>query len=188
MYEPPPSLDYPLQLTYMLIQDEIERLCDNGRLLEVEPLDWRTEKKRNLYVSRDIHRFLAHKSDDARTNKDRRMLQALFDRFISGNFISVGLEPPVMYTDIKRLSPAYAEVWEFKVGKKQCHLRVFGRFAALNTFVTLTGPVDRVGLDYSNEILRCQEEWRNLLDGQPPVYGRYESDYISPNGVSLRDS
>ena len=116
------------------------------------------------------------------------MLQDLFDQFISGNFISVGLEPPVMYTDIKRLSPASAEVWEFKAGKKQRHLRVFGRFAALNTFVTLTGPVDRVGLDYPHEILRCQEEWRNLLDGQPPVYGRSESDYISPNGVSLRDS
>ena len=172
----------------MLIQDEIRQLCDHGRLLEVGPLDWRTEKKRNLYVSRDIHRFLTHKSDDARTNKDRRMLQALFDQFISGNFISVGLEPPVMYTDLKRLSPASAEVWEFKAGKKQFHLRVFGRFAALNTFVTLTGPVDRVGLDYPHEILRCQKEWLNLLDGQPPVYGRYESDYISPNGISLRDS
>jgi hypothetical protein len=157
-------------------------------LFEVEPLDWRTEKKRNLYVSPDIHRFLTYKSDSARTNRDRRKLQALFDQFISGNFISIGLEPPETGTNIKRLSPASAEAWEFKVGQKQFQLRVFGRFAALNTFVTLTGPVDRAGLNYLHEILRCQEEWQNLLDGQPPVYGRHESDYISPNGVSLRDS
>src|SRR5579864_2646430 len=102
----------------MLIQDELKRLCKGGRLFEVEPLDWRTEKKRNLYVSPDIHRFLTYKSDSARTNRDRRKLQALFDQFISGNFISIGLEPPKTGTNIKRLSPASAEAWEFKVGQK----------------------------------------------------------------------
>ncbi len=172
----------------MLIKDEIKRLCDTGRLVEIEPLDWRAERVRLIYASIDVDRFLNHESDDGGTNRDRRRLQALFDRFISGDFIAIGLEPPVMGTDIKRLSPATAEVWEFKVGKTHSQLRVFGRFAARNTFVALTGPVDRENLNYQTEIARCQQEWRNLFGRQPPLFGVRESDYISPNGFPVRDS
>jgi hypothetical protein len=172
----------------MLIDSVFERLCDGQRLVEVEPLDWRSERKRRLYVTQDVNRFLTFQARDAGTNRDRRRLQALFDRFISGDFISIGLEPPIMATDIKRLSPASAEVWEFKVGRGRSQLRVFGRFAAINTFVALTGPVDRRRLDYERETTRCREEWRRLFDEEPPLYGKNEYDYIAPNGLSLRDT
>jgi len=175
----------------MLIADRIKTLCDRQQLVEIEPLDWRAARKRRVYVSPDIARFLTRKSADRGTNQDRRALQALFDRFISGNFVSVALEPPEMGTDIKRLSPGNAEVWEFKVvrkaGKRRLQFRVLGRFAELNVFVVLTGPADRLLIDYSSEILQCQERWLHLFGDQPPRYGRYEYDYIWPNGVSLRD-
>lgn len=178
-----------LGVTYMLIADAIKDLCDRRQLFEVESLDWRTARTRRVYVSPDIHRFLTHKSTDRGTNKDRRRLQALLDRFISGDFVSVALEPPEMGTDIKRLSPASAEVWEFKVGTaKHLQFRVFGRFAERNVFLALTGPTARASVDYAKEIVRCQEKWRNLFGGQPPLYGRHEDDYVWPNGVALRNS
>ena len=84
-------------------------------------------------------------------------------------------------TDMKRLTPKSAEVWEFKIRKGQ--LRVFGRFAHVDTIIALTGPVGRVGLNYPVEITRCQQEWQNVLDGHSPVYGRKVSDYISGTDV-----
>jgi hypothetical protein len=173
----------------MLTADEIKRVSESGRLVLVRPLDWRAPKKRTLYASPDLHGFLTYESADPGTNRDRRKLQALFDRFISGDFVPISLEPTVMSTDIKRLSPASAEVWEFKVRlKRDLQLRVFGRFASLNTFIVLIGPADRTGVNYSNEIVRCQEDWRTMFDDRPPLYGRNEDDYIWPNGVPLRDS
>jgi hypothetical protein len=85
----------------MLIADRIKALCDRRQLVEVEPLDWRAVRKRRMYASSDIARFLTHKSTDRGANKDRRALQALFDRFISGDFVSVALEPLEMGSDIK---------------------------------------------------------------------------------------
>jgi hypothetical protein len=172
----------------MLLADEIKDLCDRLQLFEVELEDWRATPKRRVYASPDIHQFLTHKSHDRGTNRDRRMLQALLDRFISGDFVSVALEPPEMGTDIKRLAPGSAEVWEFKVGKKHSQFRVFGRFGEVNVFILLTGPSDRVTVDYSTEIVLCQDKWRDLFSDLPPLHGRHENDYIWPNGTSLRDS
>jgi hypothetical protein len=173
----------------MLTEREIKDLSDAGRLILVSPLEWRTPRKRTIYASPDVYRFLTYRSVDPGTNNERRKLQALFDRFTSGDFISIGLEPTRFATDIKRLSPPSAEVWEFKVRlKKDLQLRIFGRFAYLNTFVALTGPADRAGVNYQNEIVRCQENWRTVFDDKAPLYGGEEDDYIWPNGVSLRDS
>jgi hypothetical protein len=171
----------------MLIADEIKYLCGQQRLFSVEPLDWRTGRRRHIYVSLDVHRFLTNKSTSRGTNNDRRLLQALFDQFISGDPVSIALEPTTMGTDIKRLSGA--EVWEFKVAKKKhLQLRVFGRFAEINVFIALTGPFDRTGLNYSSEIVRCEQEWQRLFDRRLPLFGEREDDYICPNGVPLRDS
>ena len=65
-------------------------------------------------------------------------------------------------SNIKRLSPSSAEVWEFKVKTRQ-QIRVFGRFAAKDLFVAITGPVDRANCDFAAEKIRCQQEWSDLL-------------------------
>lgn len=93
-----------------------------------------------------------------------------------------------MGTDIKRPSPGSAEVWEFKAGKGSSQFRVFGRFAEVNVFVVLTGPSDRTKVNYSREMVRCQEIWRHLFGVQAPLYGRQEDDYIRPKAVAVRNS
>jgi hypothetical protein len=165
----------------MLTVAEIKGLCDQKQLFEVKLLDWRAPIKRPVYVSPDLNDFLAQTSTSRETNKDRRRLQALLERFISGDYIVIAFKQSIMGTDMKRLMPKSAEVWEFKV--KKARLRVFGRFALVDTMFALTGPVDRAGCNYKAEISRCQYEWQNILDGHSPVYGSSTSDYISGTNV-----
>ena len=172
----------------MLIGDTIKHLCDQGRLFEVRPLDWRAPIERKVYVSPDLHRFLTQPSSDKGANLDRRKLQRLFDRFISGRGISVALERRTKSSDLKRLSRGEDEVWEFKVRAAKPQLRVFGRFASVDIFIALTGPVDRRNCDYPGEIIRCQREWHTLLPEYSPVHGSQANDYISTNVVSLGNS
>jgi hypothetical protein len=165
----------------MLTTGEIKGLCDQKRLFEVNLLDWRAPIKRPVYVSPDLNGFLTQTSTSQETNKNRRRLQALLERFISGDYIVITFKQSIMGTDMKRLTPKSAEVWEFKI--KKAKLRVFGRFALVDTMIALTGPVDRAGCNYSAEILRCQNEWQNILDGHSPIYGSKTSDCISGTNV-----
>lgn len=168
----------------MLISNEIKTLCDQGRLFEMPPLDWRAPLIRLVFVSPQLRRFLLQPATSNRVNEDRKRLHRLFDRFISGQMISVALRRNIKGSNIKRLSPRTEEVWEFKI-RKGPQFRVFGRFAQPDTFVALTGPVDRAGCDYGAEITRCQREWVSLLPGHPPLHGRVASDYITTRVFTL---
>jgi hypothetical protein len=168
----------------MLIEDEIKRLCDQGRLFAVEPLEWRENQEREVYVSPDINEFLTKTSSDPAVNADRRKLQRLFDRFISGQEITVAFRQSIKRSNMKRLYPPSAEVWEFKV-RTRPQLRVFGRFAGKDLFLAITGPVDRPNCDHNVEIVRCQEEWAALLPKHSPIYGSTINDYISAKAISL---
>jgi hypothetical protein len=170
----------------MLIADAIQRLCNKGSLFPVESLRWREPQIRTVHVSADLHRFLETKSGDASTNRDRRKLQALFDAFIAGDFVSATFEKDTMGTDLKRLQPPPAEIWEAKIGvKKFVQFRVFGRFADYNHFVALTGPVDRTNIDTENEKIRCQDTWRNLFGDLSPHQGVTLDDYYSSAPIPL---
>jgi len=168
----------------MLIGEEIDRLRNRERLFLVESLDWRANRERVIYASRDLHQFLEHPSASPGRNAERRKLQRLFDRFISGQEIAVAFERRIKGSDLKRLTPRRAEVWEFKV-RTRPQLRVFGRFAQTDVFLALTGPVDRAHCNYNEEITRCQQEWNTLLPAHSPVYGSTLNDYISAKGISL---
>jgi putative component of toxin-antitoxin plasmid stabilization module len=168
----------------MLITNEIKTLCDQGRLFEIPPLDWRAPIRRQVFVSPQLHGFLLHPSASKQVKEDCQRLQRLFDRFISGRTISVALKRQIKGSNMKRLSPRSEEVWEFKITQGP-QFRVFGRFAQPDVFIALTGPVDRAGCDYSTEIVNCQKEWVYLFPGHPPLFGRVASDYIAANVVSL---
>ena len=170
----------------MLIADAIQNLCDEERLFRFDSLEWRQKEVRRIHVSSDLHQFLTTRSRDAGANRDRAKLQALFDAFVAGKYISATLEADVMGTDMKRLSPGSDEVWEFKIGKRKfVQFRVFGRFAEFNHFIALTGPVDRSRIDDGAEIIRCQDVWRTLFKDLRPHYGSQLDDYFSSAPVSL---
>jgi hypothetical protein len=172
----------------MLIDDEIKQLCEQGSLFCVEPLDWRGNRERAVYVSRDLYQFLVQPSVASAINDERRRLQRLFDRFILGAEITVAFKRNIKSSDMKRLWPPRQEVWEFKVrGRAKQQLRSFGRFAQTDVFVALTGPVDRQHCDYNAEIVRCQQEWGTLLPGRSPIHGSTIDDYISAKRISLGD-
>jgi hypothetical protein len=168
----------------MLTTGEIKALCDQAKLFTVTPNDWRAPIERPIYVSPDLHRFLNGPLSSRLEDNYRARLQRLFDRFISGQAISVAFERHLMGTEIKRLSPRREEVWEFKIrDKRRPQLRVFGRFADAKVFFALTGPVFRSDCDYDAEIDLCQRHWDNLAPGKLPVYGRTLSDYFGSTKV-----
>jgi hypothetical protein len=172
----------------MLIADAIQGLCDEGKLFPVESLRWRGSQIRKIHVSADLHHFLETEFSDAGTNRDRRKLQALFDAFIAGDFVSATLDETIMGTDLKRLRPPAAELWEVKLGKKKfAQFRVFGRFADYNHFIALTGPVDRTNADIEAEKVRCQEAWWALFGHLSPHRGVTLDDYYSSAPISLTD-
>jgi hypothetical protein len=173
----------------MLIAGAIQRLCDEGKLFPVESLRWRGPQIRKMHVSADLHRFLEKVSSDAGTNQDRRKLQALFDAFIAGDLVSATLEETTMGTDLKRLQPPQAEVWEVKIGsKKFVQFRVYGRFADYNHFIALTGPVDRTNVNAEAEKVRFQDTWRKLFGYFSPHQGVILDDYYSSAPISFTDS
>ncbi len=171
----------------MLPESEIKRLCDHGLLFKTGPFDWRVQKSaRTIYTPQNLYQFLTESSASEQTNNERRSLQALFDRFISGESLTVALHRDVEGTHIKRLDPASNEVWEFKVKPpRQEQSRVFGRFAALDTIILLTGPETRSSINYRREILRCQREWERFCNGFARHEGRSLSDYLSGANVIL---
>lgn len=171
----------------MLTTDEIKALCDQNKLFKVTPNDWRAPIERSIYVSPDLHHFLYGPSSGESQDRYRTKLQRLFDRFISGQAITVAFAPHLMGTEIKRLSSRRREVWEFKIrDKRRPQLRVFGRFADAKIFFALTGPVIRTNCDYPAEINLCEDSWRNLVPGKTPVYGRTLSDYFGSTKVVPR--
>jgi hypothetical protein len=170
----------------MLIAAAIQRLCEEAKLYPVETLRWRASQVRKIHVSADLHHFLESMSKDAGTNRDRKRLQALFDAFIAGDYVSATFEEARMRTDLKRLQPPQAEVWEAKIGnKKFVQFRVFGRFASYNHFIALTGPVDRTNIDTESEKIRCLDTWRNLFGDLSPHHGVTLDDYYSSAPIPL---
>jgi len=164
----------------MLTENEVKILCDQTKVFKVNPDDWRAPIERAVYVSPAIHQFLNEASSDTY----RVRLQRLFDRFISGQVISVAFKRRFMGTEIKRLSPRRREVWEFKIrDRHRPQLRVFGRFADAKVFFALTGPVVRQDCDYDAEIDLCEDYWNNLAPGKTPVYGRTLNDYFGSTKV-----
>src|SRR5271154_5316661 len=110
----------------MLTEVEIKALCDQNKLFKVMPNDWRAPLERTIYVSPDLHHFLNGPSSGESHDRHRTKLQRLFDRFISGQALSVAFAAHIMGTEIKRLSPRHREIWEFKIrAGRRSQLRVF---------------------------------------------------------------
>ena len=86
-----------------------------------------------------------------------------------------------------RLEPARDEVWEIRVDDANPQLRVFGRFAKVDVFVALVGPIRRPDLRgplWDAAKRRCREEWANFF-ANPPVIGIKVHDYISTNVLAV---
>lgn len=81
--------------------------------------------------------------------------------------------------ETRLLHPGEEEVWEFR-GTLKPPVRIFGRFAARDTFIALR--MDRrknlPRPPWTKEIRKCQRGWNSLLAPHKPVSGKLY-DYLS---------
>lgn len=167
----------------MLIEDAIERACTEGQLFQVKSMDWRAPTERLLYATPEVYRFLEEESTSPQINDNRRRLRALFEKFISGATLTITFRQSVQGTEMKRLQPDKCEVWEFKIQKRRTRLRVFARFASPESVVALTGPVDKAGIDYNAETIRCQIKWQQTFGDHVPLHGDKYNVYFARTKV-----
>jgi hypothetical protein len=130
--------------------------------------------RRMVYVSPAVFEFL--KSDRHLAAES----EADFADVILGERFDVALELDHQYCLMARLDPPSDEVWEVRIYDTRPQLRFFGRFVACNVFVTLIGPVGRIGktLRWNQIKNKCISEW-NTLFTYPPVRGDDINAYLT---------
>ncbi|MBC7141083.1 MAG: hypothetical protein H5U18_02810 [Rhodobacteraceae bacterium] len=119
-------------------------------------------------------------------------LQADFDRFVTGQVIPVGMDPYDKGDNafLARIDPAEYGIWALRSVAPRPALRVFGAFAARDTFVAITvrerstlgGPGDR---RWANAREVALEKWSHLFSGQRPLIGDRLDDYVSEKAIAV---
>lgn len=112
-------------------------------------------------------------------------LRADLESFVTGNTITVSLSPykkeKACYMAI--LAPPTDGIWCIRSRDPKPGLRVFGAFAAKNTFIALTctrrslldGPGGPI---WKNEIRRAKAEWRKLFPSYDTMRGNDLDEYL----------
>lgn len=172
------------RLTYMSILVEIQDCCRIGQLIKFEasgnPRVNRNTNTRKLYISRGIESFLA-------SNKPLvEQTRADFSDFVSGELVKVALHLDHKHCLIARLEPPADEVWEIRIYDTEPQLRFYGRFAECDTFVALTGPMEKSSIfrrkwNYSRIKRACTAEWRRLFRSPALCKGEDIDAYLSSN-------
>ena len=174
----------------MSIDEIIKVCCDEGRLLKRIRSAARGPALRSLYISTlSIHGYppISDKLDDATDDPQTRQrwfqVAAYLDAFIERPSIHI---PPnsrkAKYAFMSRLEPPPEELWDIRCFGSKPGLRVFGHFAARDTFIALAWDYRedlKSDLEYANAGGRCVRQWSMLFAPHGPFVGRYPDDYIT---------
>ncbi|MGD0671162.1 MAG: hypothetical protein ABSB13_03735 [Candidatus Binatus sp.] len=164
--------------------DEIEALCEDGRLIKVEqsyprPRGAEAFEPRSLYVTPEINEFLM--SDHSLAPA----ASADFTDFVFGEPFEVSLHSEhEFYCRMSRLDEAREEVWEMRIWDIEPQLRFYGRFAKRNIFIILYGPVEKSRFFRRrirhNPIKRtCISTWQSIFSFDPLTGGDEINAYLS---------
>jgi hypothetical protein len=168
----------------MSIRDEINR-CLSESSLFLHRLVVPTEVKRTMFLSREIKELLEGPWEDRQIQYRSGPLRDDLDRFVAGRPIGVAPSPYQARTAyIAQLDAPRDEVWEIRSRDPKPAIRVFGRFAEKDTFVSLIwsyraplgGPGSR---EWRDAVEICKTEWRKLFLTWPPHSGEDINGYLS---------
>jgi hypothetical protein len=168
----------------MSILDEIREHVQKGNLFEVAHRDLRASSalgyRRRIFVSSEIEKAINGRKNESAFRK----LSAQFQNFMLGRTIPIALEHDHKHAEWARLDPAGCEVWETRVRHEQPELRVLGRFADIDIFVTFNlyeGGQLKGKRAWDTAKARCQTDWAVLFPHTSPVFGSTANDYVTTN-------
>ena len=167
-------------MTYMSINDTIERYIQNGQLFRYEPkfVPSNFKADREVLMSQEAYQQCppsgAASAGNLRVANVRDAIQA----FIEGDIVDEGIH-------LKLLKPISKNVWEIRViAQPQC--RLFGFFTQPDQFLVTHGvrrdQLNREG-NFDREIGKCIEKRHRLFPDLPIYTGLQYQDYVTKNGV-----
>ena len=187
-------------LIYKSMRAEINRLIDDGKLFELNPLNEKDNRVRTVIMSREINSLVSGSWASAEMAARCLRLRAELENFISAEEITVCWEPfEADVEQIGRLDPPHWGVWDLRSRDPKPGLRVFFRFADKDVAIFFTcSPrslnvswldrlplFDRKSREWKLAIADCLAEWKTLLPNHEPINGSHLSDYIT-GGTVLR--
>jgi hypothetical protein len=182
-------VDTPGVLIYMSVREEIQYLCDIGRLARFWPLLAVPKHRRAMYVSKSIEELLINSWDSPQQEFRWGYVLSDLTVFVRDPWITVAADPRrAKAAYMARLLPDGDEVWDVRCRDPHPGIRLLGRFAEKNVFIALTWeerlPLGRFESDeWKAAISRCATEW-NLHFWSDPLRGNYPDDYL--DGADLR--
>ena len=178
----------------MSIESELRRLVDEEVLWCVEPFPG-DEAVRTVLVASDLDDLFANMTAMKRVGR----LYANLQNIVTGGDVELSFEPfKHRNATFGLLDPEHEGTWEYRDRDPEPGLRVFGRFADIDTFVAIdwaprSRPLDGfdkqpLGAADSQEYLfaqiAVQQFWNRHLAAIRPILGAKCSDYFS-SGCSV---
>ena len=153
----------------MSIHAEIIARGTEGRLFRLLPAVQARPVVRTMLLSAELNGVIFGQWPNVNERIRMAQLRRDLDRFVEGGIITVAAKPyKAGAAYLSRLDRAADEVWEIRSRHPKPGIRVFGRFAELDTFVALTWSLrGRLGgptsLEWKDAIRECKAIWRQLF-------------------------
>ena len=179
----------------MSIKVELKRLVNEEVLWCVEPFPG-DRASRTVLVTSPINSMLESAAGESRIGQLRADLQSI----VAGDELTMSFQPfKHRKATIGILDPATEGTWEIRSRHPSPGLRVFGRFADVDSFVAIdwaprSKPLDgfdkkpllgRASLEYQLAQIEVEEFWKKHLAGVSAVLGDDCGDYFSARCTSI---
>jgi hypothetical protein len=184
----------------MSILDAIQDRVAEGALFLLEPPLKSDPRPRDLFLSVELMTLLDGQHRFAEMKRRMAYLRANLLGFVQGNWINACLIPyKAQRAHMARLDRPLDEVWDYRSGQDKPALRVFGRFAAVDTFVAFTcyprskplRGLDRPVLGgrdsevWTHAINECKREWHKVFPTYDAIHKDDIHEYISARVVLI---
>jgi len=169
-------------LTYMSMRAEINVLLGK-ELFHLKPLMPSQRVGRTMFISKEIN-AVVH-PEWAPTSKGIRFarMRGTLDAFTEGRRITVADDPYNKHpkATMARTDPVRDQVFDLRCLDPAPGIRVFGRFAEMDTFVAVTWEYRENinGRDFDAAVVRCINGWHKLFPTTPLFSGRNLNEYVS---------
>ncbi|GGO26790.1 hypothetical protein GCM10010991_07790 [Gemmobacter aquaticus] len=173
----------------MSIESMLERLVDEGDLIECAPQLPSDAWARDLYITKVIADELDSNGwEDAELGYRFGQLRSDFDRFVVGDLIEVALDPydKPKSAFMARLGPTSRGLWSIRSTEPRPAIRVLGAFICQDTFIALCTCLRREldgpnGPLWQQAINNADARWASLFPGIKPLVEEEVSRYVSAN-------